>query len=92
MKLEIPEVEVSSDDVKGKGRGRPPKTVGGKGSILNASPLGAGLKDGMAVAFRFMGEEERVVEGSEDGEDEDMEVEDRGGKWVVEVPSLDDEG
>lgn len=27
-----------------------------KGSVLNASPLGAGLKDGAVIAFKFQGE------------------------------------
>ena len=66
--LKIPEADEA--DVKGKGVK--------KGSVLNESPLGAGLKDGAMLAFRF-------TEGdAEDGMDLDDE-------WDVIMPSYDDE-
>ncbi|KAL6714108.1 hypothetical protein ACLMJK_008602 [Lecanora helva] len=64
--LKIPEVE--DGDTKGKGVK--------KGSILNENPLGAGLRDGALVAFKF---------GDEDGQD-GMDDE-----WDVVMPSYDDE-
>ena len=66
--LIIPEGEEA--DVKGKGVK--------KGSILNGSPLGAGLKDGAMLAFRF------TKGAAEDGMDLDDE-------WDVIMPSYDDE-
>ncbi|MCJ1365702.1 hypothetical protein MMC16_004827 [Acarospora aff. strigata] len=75
VKLEIPETDVE-DGAGGK------KKVGGKKSILNSSPQGAGLKDGAALAFRFL-------EGG-DGLDEDGLEADHG-KWNVVIPSYEDE-
>ena len=49
-----------------------------KGSVLNGSPLGAGLKDGAMLAFRF-------TKGP--GEDA-MDLDD---EWDVIMPSYDDE-
>lgn len=66
--LKIPEVE--DGDTKGKGVK--------KGSVLNGSPLGAGLKDGAMLAFRF------TKEAAEDEPDLDDE-------WDVVIPSYDDE-
>ena len=66
--LKIPEAEGA--DVKGKGVK--------KGSVLNESPLGAGLKDGAMLAFRF------TKGPAEDGMDLDDE-------WDVIIPSYDDE-
>ena len=66
--LKIPEFE--DGDAKGKGVK--------KGSILNQSPLGAGLKDGAMLAFKFT---KRV---DEDEMDTDAE-------WDVIIPSYDDE-
>lgn len=68
--LKIPEVE--EGDTKGKG-----KAVK-KDSVLNGSPLGAGLKDGAMLAFRF------TKGPAEDGMDVDDE-------WDVIIPSYDDE-
>lgn len=68
--LKIPEIE--DGDKKGKGVK--------KGSVLNASPLGAGLKDGAMLAFRF---------AKGDGED-GMEV-DEDEEWDVIMPNYDDE-
>ena len=66
--LDIP--EVGDVDTKGKGVK--------KDSVLNGSPLGAGLKDGAMLAFRF-------TKGPvEDGMDVDDE-------WDVIIPSYDDE-
>ena len=66
--LKIPEVE--DGDTKGKGVK--------KGSILNESPLGAGLKNGAMLAFKF-------AKGAEESE---MDVDD---EWDVILPSYDDE-
>lgn len=66
--LKIPEVD--DRDTKGKGVK--------KDSVLNKSPLGAGLKDGAMLAFRF------AKEAEEDGMDVDDE-------WNVIIPSYDDE-
>lgn len=75
VKFEIAETELE-DGVGGK------KKVGGKKSVLNASPQGAGLKDGAVLAFKF----------SKDGDglDEDgVEVDD--GVWDVVVPTYDEQ-
>lgn len=71
MNLEIPEVE--DGDTKGKGVK--------KGSLLNQNPLGAGLKDGAMLAFKFKKAEAGV------GHD-DVEMDD---DWNVIIPSYDDE-
>ena len=47
MDLEIPEAEDGDDMGKGAK----------KGSVLNENPMGAGLKDGAVLAFRFAGEQ-----------------------------------
>ena len=65
--LKIPEVE--DGDTKGKGVK--------KGSVLNESPLGAGLKDGAMLAFRFT---EGATEDARDLDD-----------WDVIIPSYEDE-
>ncbi|KAL9063818.1 MAG: hypothetical protein Q9161_009255 [Pseudevernia consocians] len=66
--LKIPEAE--DGDTKGKGVK--------KGSVLNENPLGAGLKDGAMLAFRFA---KAAEEGGMDKDDE----------WDVIIPSYDDE-
>lgn len=73
--LLIPETGVDEDGVDGGAGGQ--KKGGGvkKGSVLNESPMGAGLRDGDIVAFRFR------REGEGDGE----------GEWDVVIPSYDDE-
>ncbi|KAM0804398.1 hypothetical protein BDR22DRAFT_818044 [Usnea florida] len=70
--LKIPELE--DGDTKGKGVK--------KGSVLNESPLGAGLKDGAMVAFRFVSKE------TKEAEEDLMDVDD---DWDVIIPSYDDE-
>lgn len=75
VKLEIPETEIE-DGASGK------KKVGGKKSVLNASPQGAGLKDGAVLAFRFL------TSGRKEDEDG---LEDDVGKWDVMIPSYEDE-
>lgn len=67
--LEIPETE--NADTKGKSVK--------KGSVINQNPLGAGLKDGALLAFKFQSE----------GEGDEMEVD---GGWDVVIPSFEDEG
>ena len=57
--------------------------MGGKKSVFNASPAGAGLKDGGMVAFRFRGGDERM---DEDGLDVDDD-----GEWDVVMPSYEEE-
>lgn len=66
--LKIPEVE--EGDTKGKGVK--------KGSVLNGSPLGAGLKDGAILAFKF----------TQGPEEDGMELDD---EWDVIMPSYDDD-
>ncbi len=75
---------------KWKGKGRP--QAGGKGSVLNETPKGAGLRDGQAVAFRF-GSGEKEGGGGGDEEDDEMDSESEG-EWDVVVPSFeyDEEG
>ena len=63
----IPEVE--DGGTKGKGVK--------KGSVLNGSPLGAGLKDGAMLAFRFKDD------AAEDAMDLDVE-------WDVIIPRFED--
>ncbi len=70
VQLEIPEREVE-DGAGGK------KKVGGKQSILNASPQGAGLKDGAVLAFR-------ISHNGDEMEGEDVQ-------WDVVIPSYEDE-
>ena len=70
--LEIPEID-GDEDAEGKSKGVR------KGSVLNASPLGAGLKDGAMIAFKFR------EEGAEDADNPDR------GDWEVVIPSYDDE-
>lgn len=66
--LKIPEFD--DGDTKGKGVK--------KGSVLNESPLGAGLKDGAMLAFRF----------AKGAEEDEMDMDD---EWDVIIPSYDDE-
>ena len=73
--LDIPAMDLEDDaGVK--------KKVGGKKSVLNASPLGAGLKDGAMLAFKFKSEDAKM---DEDGIDLDD------GNWDVVIPSYDEE-
>ncbi|KAL8743909.1 MAG: hypothetical protein Q9190_003792 [Brigantiaea leucoxantha] len=65
--LEIPEI----DDEEG--------TASKKKSVLNESPLGAGLKDGTILAFKFRNKE------SENGE---MDLDDN--NWDVLIPTYDE--
>lgn len=58
------------------------KNVGGKRSVLNASPLGAGLKDGATLAFKFRHEGAKTDDDGLDLDDSD---------WEVIVPSYEDE-
>ena len=86
MPLVIKEVEVS--DMKGGKR-----TVGGKKSVLNESPAGAGLGDGSMLAFRFRTkpkEDALAQEEDDDDDDDEMEIEDDPG-WNVILPIYDDD-
>ena len=73
--LEIPEQEL--EDINGGKR-----KVGGKKSVLNSSPLGAGLKDGAMLAFKFREVDENMDEDELDTGD---------GNWDVIMPSYEDE-
>ncbi|KAL1958433.1 hypothetical protein VTO42DRAFT_4534 [Malbranchea cinnamomea] len=75
QKLEVPELA----DGDGK------RPVGGRKSIFNASPQGAGLKDFQAVAFRFRQPIE--TNGTQD-DDVTMELDDPG--WDVVIPKYED--
>ena len=70
--LKIPELE--DGDTKGK--------AVKKGSVLNESPLGAGLKDGAMLAFKF------ASKVTKEDEEDDMDVDN---DWDVVIPSYDDE-
>jgi len=97
--LEIKELDVNDTTAKGGKR-----KIGGKKSVLNESPAGAGLGDGSMLAFRFKTKndegKEKVkaeaegedwdLEANEDGEDDEMEIEPDPG-WNVILPSYDDE-
>ena len=67
--LEIPEVDEGSTKAKGVK----------KGSILNESPLGAALKNGDMLAFKFK---------DADAEEDDMVMDT---EWDVIIPSFEDE-
>lgn len=67
--LEIPEVE---DDIRKKGSK--------KSGVLNASPTGAGLKDGSILAIKFR---------SEASDADDLNMLDN--EWDVVMPTFDDE-
>ncbi|KAL8693305.1 MAG: hypothetical protein Q9224_003780 [Gallowayella concinna] len=69
IELEIPEPE---DDTRKKGAKKP--------DVLNATPMGAGLKDGSVLAFRFRDE----------ATDADDLAEDKL-TWDVIMPNFDDE-
>ena len=73
--LEIPAHEVE-DDIGSK------RKVGGKKSVLNASPAGAGLKDGGMLAFKFRNKDAMMDEDGLDLNDND---------WDVIMPSYEDE-
>ena len=73
--LDIPAMDVE-DETGSK------KKVGGKKCVLNASPLGAGLRDGSLLAFKF-----RRVDAKRDDDDLDMDDSD----WDVVMPSYDEE-
>ncbi|EXJ87274.1 hypothetical protein A1O3_04233 [Capronia epimyces CBS 606.96] len=73
------------------------KRIGGKSSVLNESPLGAGLTDGSLVAYRIKA---FYKEGQKDGHDNDktsgegtpgIEIDEDPG-WDVVLPSFEDEG
>ena len=85
MPLVIKEVEVG--DAKGGKR-----TVGGKKSVLNESPAGAGLGDGSMLAFRFRTKpkEDALAQEEDDVNDDEMEIEDDPG-WNVILPIYDDD-
>lgn len=75
--LDIPEFDDEGENAAGK------KRVGKKDSVLNGSPLGAGLRDGAMLAFRFRdGEDEEMKEDEVDMEDE---------KWDVVIPTFEDD-
>ncbi|KAL8937445.1 MAG: hypothetical protein Q9211_003690 [Gyalolechia sp. 1 TL-2023] len=69
INLEIPDLE---EDGGKKGSH--------KASVLNATPIGAGLKDGMVLAFKFR---------KETSGGDDMDIDDH--EWDVILPSYDDE-
>ncbi|MCJ1421386.1 hypothetical protein MMC32_007749 [Xylographa parallela] len=58
------------------------KKMGGKKSVLNASPLGAGLRDGSLLAFKFRSENAKKDDDGLDLDDSD---------WDVIMPSYDEE-
>ena len=71
------DIPLEVDDAVGQKR-----KLGGKKSVLNTSPLGAGLKDGAMIAFKFRKEGGRTDEEGTDLEDDD---------WDVMMPSYDED-
>ncbi|MCJ1398593.1 hypothetical protein MMC11_001793 [Xylographa trunciseda] len=72
--LDIPAVDVE-DETGSK------KKTGVKKGVLNGSPLGAGLRDGSLLAFKFKNDNVK------DDDNADMEDSD----WDVVIPSYDEE-
>lgn len=83
-------LEIKEQEVTGSKGGK--KRVGGKNSILNDNPVGAGLSDGSWIAYRL-----RVP--SKEGQAEEQELEEGTPEidiiaevgWDVVIPSFDDE-
>lgn len=73
--LDIPTMDVE-DETGSK------KKTGGNKSVLNASPLGAGLRDGSLLAFKFKSSDAKMDDDGLDMEDSD---------WDVVMPSYDEE-
>ena len=73
--LDIPAMEIEDET-------RPKKKIGGKKSVLNANPLGAGLKDGTMLAFKFRKDHAKV-------DDDGLDIDDNG--WDVIIPSYEEE-
>ncbi|MCJ1321314.1 hypothetical protein MMC15_006658 [Xylographa vitiligo] len=73
--LDIPAMD-TEDEIGSK------KKLGGKRSVLNASPLGAGLRDGSLLAFKFRSEDAKKDDDGLDLDDSD---------WDVIMPSYDEE-
>ena len=80
--LEIPEQDILDGKAKGGKR-----KVGGKNSVFNESPAGAGLGDGSILAFRFR----RMKDDDEERDEDSMEIEADPG-WDVVLPIFEDEG
>ena len=70
--MEIPELD-GDDGIGGK-------KVNGKNSVLNSTPLGAGLKDGAVLAFKFRNETEAKDELDLDDDN-----------WDVVLPNFEEE-
>jgi len=70
------------------------KKVGGKDSVLNQSPLGAGLSDGAWVAYRIKVQQKQPVVEHDDSEtgspDVEMDMDEDPGFDVI-IPSFEDE-
>lgn len=83
--LEIQEQEVNNS------KGNKHK-VGGKGSIVNHSPSGAGLGDGAWIAYRLKWISKQGIQEEQDLELEstDVELEEDPG-WDVVLPTFEDE-
>ena len=74
-------------DVPHQANGTQKRSAGGKKSVLNTSPQGAGLKDSQAVAFRFHKPSE--VDGDEDEIIAAIDLDDPG--WDVQIPKDEEE-
>lgn len=82
--MEVKEQEIT--DTKGGKR-----KIGGKKSILNESPLGAGLIDGSLVAYRVKASKQKSNSEDQDIDSlADVDIEEDPG-WDVILPSFDDE-
>ena len=73
--LDIPDQE-EEDDAENR------KKAGRENGVLNASPLGAGLKDGAMLAFKFLSEDAKM-----DGDGLDLDD----SNWDVIIPSYEEE-
>ena len=78
------------DGEEGKGKGKAKAVPKSKNSLTNDTVIGAGLRDGDVIAFRFKISDEKSV----DGEDFDMMGDlddDQERTWNVILPSFADE-
>ncbi|KAJ4524288.1 hypothetical protein HRR83_002408 [Exophiala dermatitidis] len=84
-------IDIKEQEVTGPRGGK--KKIGGSKSVLNESPLGAGLTDGSWVAYR-------IKPATKAGADQEMSLEDgtpdveldEDPGWEVILPSFEDEG
>lgn len=83
-------LEIKEQEVSGPKGAR--KKVGGKASVLNETPLGAGLSDGAWIAFRVRPAQQEIENEDADMQagTPDVEIDEDPG-WDVVLPRFDDE-